>query len=155
MKHDYDQIFSPGRHHLDLSEFKKQIVDNVGGENRKKIWREFEKFYAKLNDLKIDCDLWIDGSFITKKPEPSDIDLSLMIDEKQYDKLSEAALKFLFLLDDADQKYEGFIDAFVCIVYPKGHKQRIVDNPDEWARQWSVEHNDYWLKGFVVMQLES
>lgn len=99
------------------------------------------------------CELWIDGSFVTDKPEPEDIDLSVMIDVLDYDELSDAALQLLDDLIFVEEKYLGVLDTFVCIVHRVGDPRRSEDDPDEYAELWGIEHSKNYLKGYAAVKV--
>jgi len=134
-------------------EFEKRFVTGLGGDARKIIWRKFkEQIFWPVLRLNIPCEFWIDGSFITKCPDPSDLDGSLMILSSVVEALDDEAMDYLDKFDDGNPQFDPVLDMFVCQVYPKGHSQRGGDNdPDGWAKQWSFERNSHWLKGFVVV----
>lgn len=108
---------------------------------------------SKLRGLEIHCEVWIDGSFVTEKTDPSDVDVSLMIDEAVFDGLSDEAREFVLELSHLDEKYDGVLDLFVCIVYPRGSENRTLDPPEGYSRLWSVGHDERHLKGFIVLEV--
>ena len=154
-KPDYEPIFSAGRHEMSREKFREKIVVGLGGVRRAKIWDEFcSKVLEVLCSHDICCEIWIDGSFITRCEEPDDIDASIMIDAAELDRMDDEAVNYLQLIDDCEKPFGDSLDIFLCIVYPKGHPNRDdFNDPDGWAKHWSREHNSKWLKGFVVISL--
>lgn len=78
MKPDYPPLLSPGRHTISLQEIERIAVLAYPNNNRRKDM--FELFLVWLNELRsigVSGTLWIDGSFLTAKPDPSDIDCIL------------------------------------------------------------------------------
>lgn len=152
-KPDYEPILSAGRHEMTVSEFESRFVHGLGGATRKLIWVLCTDLVVKpLAALDIKCELWLNGSFITKCPEPGDLDGSLMIASEAIDELTQEAVAYLNKLDDSSPGLPKELDLFLCQVYPKGHPLREdMNDPDGWAKQWSSEHNSDWLKGFVVI----
>ena len=136
-------------------EFETRFVQGLGGVERARIWRMFqERVLNELIRLDVKCEIWLDGSFITKRPEPDDIDGSIMVEASQVDQLSEDAVNYLNLFDDSESPFDPVLDIFLCVVYPPGHELRDdMNDPDGWAKQWSIERNSNWLKGFAVISL--
>ncbi len=151
-KVDFEPLLSAGRHEMCLESFRKRFVDPLGG-GRQEIWKSFcEQIAEPIKELGIPCEIWIDGSFITRSPSPSDIDGSLMVEVSVIRDLSLSSIKFLESFDDTAPSFDQRLDIFLCPVYPVGHPQRgEYNDPDGWAEQWSKEHNSSWLKGFVVI----
>ncbi|QTH20228.1 hypothetical protein HRJ34_18005 [Rhizorhabdus wittichii] len=153
MKKDYEPLLSAGRHEMTIGDFETQFVVGLGGSSRSTIWQEFKTSVLQpLKQYQIPCELWLDGSFITKCPEPDDIDGSLMVLSEVIDNLDEDAFSYLKKFDDYNPGFDKCLDLFLCQLYPKAHPLHGGDNdPDGWAWQWSRERNSSWLKGFVVI----
>jgi hypothetical protein len=151
-KFDHEPLLSAGRHEMTLQQFEEKFVLGLGG-NRAKIWDALVNHIVDpIVAMDIPCELWIDGSFITKCPEPSDIDGSVMVEDAVIKSLSHDAFNYLNQIDDSGTPFDEALDIYLCHVYPKGHPLRDENNdPDGWAKQWSKEHNSTWLKGFVVI----
>ena len=138
---------------MTASAFESRFVIGLGGEARPRIWQELKlHVLSKIAEYDIKCELWIDGSFITRCPEPDDIDGSLMVLSDVVEVISDEAFAFLSMFDDSTPSFHKSLDIFLCQVYPKGHPLRgDMNDPDGWAKQWSGERNSDWLKGFVVI----
>lgn len=152
-KIDYEPLLSAGRHEMTPSAFESRFVIGLEGFARRQIWDRFKySILDKIEQLKIPCEVWVDGSFVTRCVEPDDIDASIMVLSEVIDSLDDDSLSFLKLFDDFDPKFHETLDVFLCPVYPIGHPLRFdVNDPDGWAKQWSSERNSGWLKGFVVI----
>lgn len=152
-KPDYEPLLSAGRHEMTPAAFESRFVVGLGGAARLEIWNRFKySILDKIEYLKIPCEIWIDGSFITHCAQPDDIDASLMILSEVIDGLDDEYLSYLKLFDDSVPNFHETLDVFLCPIYPIGHPLRgDVNDPDGWAKQWSSERNSGWLKGFVVI----
>ena len=153
MKIEWNAKLGPGRHTVDLSRIRNEFVEPFNNLRRFNLFGALNSLVRNLERLSIRCELWIDGSFLTEKIEPDDIDLSIMIEAEDFDRLDEEAKEFLEQIEYSDEKYLGCLDSFLCIVYPKGDPRRKDDPPEDWARQWSLERNERYLKGFAVMRI--
>ncbi len=84
----------------------------VSTETRKTLWNNFCTFLERANKQRFFCAVYLDGSFVSNKPEPRDIDIVLEfcptpfpddIDWSELQKiaLQRAAIKELYALDVA------------------------------------------------------
>lgn len=64
-------LLVPGEHKITIDEFEKMFVYN---DRRKEIYGGFQKLIAIFTEIKC-SHVYADGSFVTKKPYPSDIDV--------------------------------------------------------------------------------
>lgn len=66
----------PGIHPYNWSDFEQQFVkDFSDSQNRPFIYENFKKWIERLLDILPPQYIWLDGSYLTQKPEPNDIDL--------------------------------------------------------------------------------
>lgn len=138
---------------MSIAEFHSRVVAHLGGAARDEIWDLFSRLIlSEISRLEIPCELWVDGSFITRCPEPNDIDGSLMVRSDALEILTEDAVNYLKKFDDSERSFHEKLDIFLCTMYPPDHP--LCDDwqdPEGWAREWSKERNSDWLKGFVVI----
>ena len=60
---------------MDLDELKSMVVDKFPlSKRRQELWNNLVKIVDKLKALKVPCKIWGDGSFLTEKIDPSDVD---------------------------------------------------------------------------------
>jgi hypothetical protein len=63
-----------------------------------------ESIYGRLIGLGISGEMWVDGSFLTKKEEPEDVDIVVFTPSEFFDKGTEQQVEFLnWLSDDRDK----------------------------------------------------
>lgn len=103
-----------------LSEFEKYFAIDSPENIRKILYSQYIKYN---DDLKQSCGLselkqWVDGSFVTKKQDPFDIDLVTFV---SWD-IAETKEKILkdFIYPGSSAKYG--IDAYIVVIYPDDHK---------------------------------
>jgi len=106
---------------ISIDEFQENYVEPFDSNSSRKIIFEDYKIY--LDDFQSEISLnfkqWINGSFVTNRDNPRDIDLVNLVDfeivEEKYD-----LIKSKFINREALNKYK--IDAYLVRIYPKGHK---------------------------------
>lgn len=151
-KHDYEPVLNAGRHEMTAEEFEAKFVVGLGGTARRSIWNKVRTdVIEEIRKHNIACELWIDGSFITRCPDPNDIDGSIMVLCANVDVADDDAVEFLYKFDDMNHSADPCLDIFLCQIYPEGHPMWSDQDPISWSEQWSRERNSDWLKGFVVI----
>lgn len=115
---EYPALLEAGMHNMTLSDLKSVFVDpfeNVA--RRENLLNRFEAFITRLKDVPINMEVWIDGSFATKKEHPGDIDLVVVYDPEEVNKLpieKQLILKELFE-DQKTTKLRYECDAYFVI----------------------------------------
>ena len=107
---------------------------------------------AKYEAEGIPCDIWVDGSFVSSRLEPNDIDLLVQIDADVAERLNEDQM---LLIDNTDMgAYDG-LDSFVDTVYPRGHElaDKLEDDDRSWGKLFGVGHDDRLLKGIAILRV--
>ena len=116
---------------LSFDEFQDFFIVSFEGLNeiRKEI---FEDYRTYLNDFKEqvseDFIQWIDGSYITTKANPRDIDFVMLIEQETFDR-HERLIEDRFRRHKAKQEY-GKVDAYTVKMYPQGHERYFVTEYD-------------------------
>jgi len=86
---DYPGLFQPGFYDISLDEFNKAFVEPFqDSERRTYLSNRFFALIDKFKEIGISAEIWIDGSFATKKPNPGDIDMIFFVNPEQLDNLS-------------------------------------------------------------------
>lgn len=103
-----------------LEEFKSEFVDLMPGERRSELFDGYQRY---CNDLKTVLDnesffQWIDGSYVTKKQEPNDLDVVTFINGAVVDLLKEKLEPFKF-----PKSVENYgVDGYIVAVFDEAHK---------------------------------
>jgi hypothetical protein len=120
-----------------VTEMKKYLVDQMRtSDTRIENYVRYRKYATALKRLLPDVELkqWINGSFVTRKTNPKDIDLITFIDHSQVKRLGTK-------LDDfrPERSWDVFeVDAYILEVYP------------EKSQYYNFTQSDvaYWLDQF-------
>lgn len=99
----FKPLLEEGIHKKTLEETKLICVLPFTNEtNRDIIWQNFLIFIDEIAKFNIPYKLWIDGSFVTDKPFPSDIDITFIAKEEDVDSImqSEKERFFKIFCDD-------------------------------------------------------
>lgn len=120
----------------DLNEFAEHFAIDSPQNIRNFLYNQYLNYKSDLKKLcgEIPLKQWIDGSYVTKKAVPVDIDLVTFIDFE----LAEAKENELkqFIYPASSNKYS--IDGYIIVNYPKGHKMHFAYEADYayWINQF-------------------
>jgi hypothetical protein len=153
VKSAFMPLLPPGRHvmtadqleHLTVSRFPASVMRPV-------IFAEFRRLLSDLVSFGLVGELWIDGSFLTEKPEPDDIDLSFGFHPVHLDQQKPDARDFVLTTLNGGKAYSPLLDTYMCVMFPIGDPRREASTEDYWAEKWLVGWDDH-LKGFAVVKL--
>ena len=103
---------------------------------RELIMRSLEAMCTTLSIALVKADVWVDGSFLTQKIEPDDVDVLVVLPSGVNGTPEQrAAIK---RVDDQDFAFPIKCDSYTTIEYPRGHK-----------KYWFGEYaRAYWLRQF-------
>lgn len=120
-----------------VQELKNEFVLNIPSIKREEI---FETYVKYNEDFKKVCKLeklhqWVNGSFVTKKTNPGDIDLVTFLDSKIIQQLGSKLDIFKYPYSESIYG----VDAYIIEVYPENHKHRFR----------FISDRAYWLNRFT------
>ncbi len=95
-------------------------------------------------------DIWIDGSFITEKLNPDDVDLLLRVNVSEYRTMDAAQLNFLSWLSNNSLSGTHKCDSYVMLVddaHPQGEYMQAY-----WLHQFGFSRAGQ-MKGLAVVRL--
>ncbi|MBO3759467.1 hypothetical protein [Ciceribacter sp. L1K22] len=154
-KYDYPPLLAPGAHYLSLPEVKSLVVDRFSAgyqSARLKLYQQLEEFIQLLLTNNILGDLAIDGSFLTEKPNPNDVDVLLTYDFDISTSLSQIQND---LIDQINTSYlfEN-VDSLAIVRYPRDHPLfgSAIDVAT-MSNHYGIENSEAWTKGYVVFRL--
>ncbi len=104
-----------------LNEFEDEFVSKIASTKRKTLFDLYLKYSSDLKNI-CDADIlqqWINGSYVSKKVNPGDIDLVTFLDYRLVNILGDKLKDFTF------PQSEGIygVDAYIVIMYPQNHKE--------------------------------
>lgn len=151
---DFSSLFPLGFHHVTLANVEQVCVDLFPLSTiRGTIFKGLVTFVATLETAKVAGEIWADGSFLTEKINPKDIDLVLRVDGELYNSGTveqRQAIDWVI----ANQKLTLKCNSYVLFEYPVGHP--LYDEGQWWYswwhRQWGFSREDD-PKGIVVLSL--
>lgn len=144
---------------MGLVEFERRFVLNIKeSENRKLIFEEYSKYVFDLAELIGKPVIqWVDGSFLSKKINPRDIDVLTFIENDLYSQ-HQAKIDERFGKWHVKNFYEN-VDAYTIRTYPEEHKKFPVFQFERsyWTEMFSHTRvnraNKRFQKGFIEIKI--
>ena len=120
---------TPGIHSYKMQEFEQQFVkDFTSSISRSKIYNNFTEWMEKLLSIVPPRYIWLDGSFLTQKVDPNDIDLVVFYypedipDEQQANQLKD-------MINVVSRSYD--CDAYLCLSFEQWEPERVAQIPNQ------------------------
>lgn len=100
-KIDFPPLLPAGLHSHSLESFWALAVEPFPNSARRSmLYTNLQVYLSKLADTGIKARVWLDGSYLTQKPEPDDIDLVVVFDGDSANALTPEAQRLLLVLLD-------------------------------------------------------
>lgn len=136
---------------MSLPQVERMCVTALGNRpSRVKHFINLERFVQDFLVARIPCEVWVDGSFLTEKPDPDDVDIVALLNADVADALTSDQRALVDAANEPD--YLPGIDSFVDTLYPRGHPL-FMDDDRTWGEQYGLENSDQWLKGYAILRL--
>jgi len=116
IKEEFEPLFSAGFHDIQIKDFEDLFVnDFVNNDRRLYLIDRLRVFLSELSRVSATFEIWLDGSFTTKKEEPDDIDLLIVYDNAELNSLprdEQNLVRSLFNRDTSKIRYD--LDILLC-----------------------------------------
>jgi hypothetical protein len=142
---EFKPILAAGIHYMTLEDFRLQFVDRFPHSIRRRlIFDKFSQFLEYILSESFVTELWLNGSFVTEKPEPGDIDAVVFFDESKSNRLDNSFKAFLKNITSIQLNF------FTDIRYARNNDE----NLKSYWRGWYGFSRDEKPKGFVRLKPE-
>jgi len=116
------------------------------------LFAEQERLHRDIVALGAVCELWIDGSFLTEKAEPNDIDVLFWAYVSDMENLERSVVNAIILDLDGGHQYSPLLDTYINFKFPEGDPRSSGDRTRYWADLWGRGWDDY-LTGYAVIRI--
>lgn len=130
---------------ISYEDFKEFFVNSFEKDSlRHRIFENYEKYTQDFRE-KVTGNFrqWINGSFVSNKTNPNDIDLVNLVDYQIVEK-KESVIRGKFIKEIVPKNYG--IDAYLVIIYPENHKLH------KWTRSDLLHWNDWFTRSRMNKQ---
>ena len=148
-----------GKNELELNEFRNIFVDSFDSDStRHMIYANFEKYIIEFKEeVSSNFKVWINGSFVTNRINPKDIDIVILLEHKTaIEKVDILQRKFL----NRESLKVFRIDAYIVRTFSEDHKEYSNTRSDllYWEHWFSNSKKNRdkkrFPKGFVELSFE-
>jgi hypothetical protein len=142
---EFKPILPSGIHCMNLEDFRVKFVEEFPqSAGRRLIFDKFLQFLKHMLSLGVITELWLNGSFVTEKPEPGDIDAVAFYDAHKVNSLQDSEKRFLKNI------------AYIQLNYSTDVRFADRDNKNlrSYWRGWYGFSRNEQPKGFVCLKLE-
>lgn len=152
----FPPLLPPGFHDLDDDKVKSLCVDAFQESVRRSmLYCNYIQLINQFREINQQCrcfsEIWIDGSFTTKKPEPDDIDILLVVDFLAVNNLPDALKSLVSSLLNRDYIKLNFnIDV---LLLPENHPNVDYSERRSYWRGWFGFDRKENPKGLVRVML--
>lgn len=111
---EFEPLLAPGIHDITKETLEHHFVSPFAlQEKRKQLIERFGFLLEKVEEIGIAFEVWVNGSFVTKKDEPNDIDIAFFYDPIQANALpAEKKTLFMEVADNSVSKYRYNCDVY-------------------------------------------
>ncbi|MGJ4929158.1 DUF6932 family protein [Bradyrhizobium sp. HKCCYLS2038] len=147
---------APGLHPMAQSDLEAAFVTAFPhSSTRGDIMKGYKKHSLEVTALVGACEQLLDGSFVTNKNDPGDVDMVLFVDASVIDNLSSSQkAEFAALTAGQQTKATHLCDAYFCPTYPETHPQfqQFRQIRKYWMGEFGFDRQEV-PKGIVQVQL--
>ena len=150
MKTSWTPISPSGFQPLTQAELAAHFVDDFEPQHqpyRRRLLGRLLAYLAELAAFQLPMEIWLDGSFTTRCPEPSDIDLVVLLANHDVSRLAQTRqTRLSFLLNERElTKIRYACDVYHIDAHSAERRQH-------WTRQFATNHDDT-PKGIFTLTL--
>ncbi|MYM28967.1 hypothetical protein GTP58_11615 [Duganella sp. CY15W] len=149
-KADFPPLLPPGIHELTLAELQAiAVTPFLADAKRALLFASFQQWLQKLQSFHVEAILWIDGSFLTSKPSPADIDC-IMWDPETSVSLTSAQWNEVRKLTDRNVARVQFgLDLYM----EKPAPEKRLHRQAYFRGLFGFQHDEKTPKGFVELKI--
>lgn len=140
-KPEFPPLLSHGFHDVDLAALRRLCVDRFPDSlTRAPIMDGLEKVIAEMNGCGLKMEVWVDGSFLTAKINPKDVDFAARIEEAEWRAANIRQKSIIRWIIETNLLDEYRCDSYAFVEFPPG-------SPGARHGEWEWDRA-YWLRQF-------
>ena len=155
IKQQFPALLRDGFHEMSIVELRKLCVTRFDTSiTRRGIMAGFVKIVKKLNAAGTLGEIWVNGSFVTEKIDPEDVDILIRVASNVY--AGNPAIRAAVDWASADELCDTHsCDSYKWIEYNEGHPlfRKSEEDRRYFTPRWRGHVEGYTVKGVVVVSL--
>jgi hypothetical protein len=149
---DFPPLLLPGRHVMTLPELRKLCVDAIPlSGSRDLLMRSVEALCTTVSTALISSEIWVDGSFLTQKMNPADVDLVVVVQAASWPGTGQQRH---VLSRIAKKDFNApMCDSYLLVEYPTSHVNHGMSEIMRayWIKQFCFNRSEE-MKGLAVIR---
>lgn len=134
-KPEFPPLLKPGLHRVQTLDLRRLCVEAFPRSGtRPIIMQGLQRLIAILESRRITGELWVDGSFLTEKIDPEDVDIVLRIESEFVDRASTKQHATLEWFARADLKPDFLCDSYALVEFPTTDPRHAIGQ--HWRTYW-------------------
>ncbi len=154
-KPEFPPLLAQGLHSFDRAGLKALTVDGFPNSNsRPRLWDNFQRLVLDaLATAQIACEVWVDGSFLTQKIDPDDVDFVVDVPIVLFSTISPAQQQLLDQYVAMAFRASDDLHSFVMFNTPAGHPMEpaAIQFHQQWERDFGTSYIGRVAKGIAVV----
>jgi len=155
-KDEYPPLLQAGLHKMSPAQLKAKVLDPFPlSTSRKGLWKSFQWLLDALVAAKLKCHVWVDGSFLTEKMDPKDVDFVVDVPIDVLNNGSAAQVDLLKQLSAQDFRKTQKLHSFVMFTSPIGHAtyQDAICVHAQWQKDFGFSYVAKTPKGIALVEV--
>lgn len=150
VKKDFPPILKAGIHSMTLDMIRDIFVSPLPeATERLRMFSKFDQWVFRLRQLNVTGTLWLDGSFVTRKPNPADLDCVLWNPAFVSESSEEGKIEVRSMIDRAAARATFGVDLYIETPLPDKQMEREA----YWRGLFGFQHDGKSAKGFVELKI--
>lgn len=155
-KEEFPPLLPGGLHKMAAVELRAITVDKFPHSIIRKVhWENFLEVVEKLRLAGLHCEIWVDGSFLTEKIEPGDVDIVVDFPIATIEQLNDVQRLLIDDLKNRAYKIGKRLHTFVMFTAGQGHNfyeaSRI--SHEQWQKDFGFSYLGKQPKGIAVIEV--
>lgn len=147
-KIDFPPLLAGGFHPFTLEELRRCTVDDFPESRRRpELFSALSVYLELLSNTGLKADVWIDGSYMSEKPEPEDIDMVVSFDPVSARAMPESARPVVMSLLDTN-----FVSARFHLHLFRVNQQD-AEGVAYWSRLFGTMRDERTPKGMALLRV--
>lgn len=153
---EFPPLLAAGFWKMSASELHALVVNKFPGSTRRPaLWSDFSFALDELKRLYIPCVVWVDGSFLTEKIEPKDVDFVIEVELEFLDTCNAEQAALLERFSDRALRTRPVLHSFVMPSAPPGHSfhQDALRLHAQWKKDFGHSYVKREQKGIAQVEV--
>jgi hypothetical protein len=156
-KDECPPLLQAGLHKMSADELKAIVVDAFPlSKGRAELWENFLALVDQLRQAHLSGQIWVDGSFLTEKIEPRDVDFVFDVPIQEIENANPTQLALLEKLAKRGFRVPEKLHSFIMHTAPAAHTKFSESERlhTQWKKDFGLSYVKKEPKGIAVIEVQ-